>query len=481
MAQTTPKKGGKGNGCPLYKACGGCQLQNLTYPEQLQYKQVKCIRYLSRFGHVDEIIGMALPLHYRNKVQAAFGMHRGRIVSGVYQSKSHRIVCVDDCKLEDETADAIIVTIRRLLPRFKLFPYNEDTGKGFLRHVLVKRGFQTGEVMVVLVTPTNLFPKKDGFLNELLRRHPEITTVIQSINGAKTSLVLGKEERVLFGKGYIEDVLCGCRFRISARSFYQINPVQTEVLYGKAMEFAALTGEETVLDAYCGIGTIGLVAAKGAKRVIGVELNADAVRDAKQNAKLNGADNARFFCADAGQFMTEAAKAGDKVDVVFMDPPRAGSDLPFLKSVAALAPNRIVYISCNPETQARDLAFLCKNGYTVKMMQPVDMFPHTNHVECVVLLSQRRATEHIDIKLDLTELDLTAAETKPTYDDIKAYVLKTYGLKVSTLYISQVKRKLGLEVGEAYNKPKSNKSKTPQCPEEKEKAIVAALKYYKMI
>ena len=390
MTRTT-QRSGKGNGCPLFKQCGGCQLQNLSYPEQLQYKQVKCIRHLSRFGHVDEIIGMASPLHYRNKVQAAFGTAKdGSIVSGVYQSKSHRIVCVDDCKLEDETADAIIVTIRRLLPRFKLFPYNEDRGKGFLRHVLVKRGFQTGEVMVVLVTPTNLFTKKDAFLNELLRRHPEITTVVQSINGAKTSLVLGKEERVLFGKGYIEDVLCGCRFRISARSFYQINPVQTEVLYGKAMEFAALTGKETVLDAYCGIGTIGLVSAKNAKRVIGVELNADAVRDAKQNAKLNGADNARFFCADAGKFMTEAAKAGDKVDVVFMDPPRAGSDLPFLKSVAALAPKRIVYISCNVETQARDLAFLCKNGYRVEKMQPVDMFPHTNHVETVCCLYHQK-------------------------------------------------------------------------------------------
>ena len=385
----TTQRAGKGNGCSLYKQCGGCQLQNLTYAEQLKYKQFRCIRLLGRFGHVEEILGMAQPLHYRNKVQAAFGMQRGRIVSGVYQSKSHRIVCVDDCMLEDAAADAIIVTIRDLLPRFKLTPYNEDTGKGFLRHVLVKRGFQTGEVMVVLVTPTNLFPKKDAFLHELLRRHPEITTVVQSVNGAKTSLVLGKEERVLYGKGYIEDELCGCRFRISARSFYQINPVQTEVLYGKAMEFAALTGRETVLDAYCGIGTIGLVAAKRAKRVIGVELNADAVRDAKQNAKLNKADNARFYCADAGKFMTEAAKAGDKIDVVFMDPPRAGSDLPFLKSVAALAPERIVYISCNPETQARDLAFLCKNGYTVKKIQPVDMFPHTNHVECVVSLIKK--------------------------------------------------------------------------------------------
>ena len=387
MAQQNPKTG-KGNGCPLYKKCGGCQLQNLTYEEQLQYKQVKCIRHLSRFGHVNEIIGMETPLHYRNKVQAAFGTAHGQIVSGVYQSKSHRIVCVDDCKLEDPTADAIIVSIRRLLPRFKLQPYNEDTGKGFLRHVLVKRGFQTNEVMVVLVTPTTLFPKREAFLNELLRLHPEITTVIQSVNGAKTSLVLGKQEIVLFGKGYIEDVLCGCRFRISARSFYQINPVQTAVLYGKAIEYAALTGKETVLDAYCGIGTIGLCAAKHAQRVIGVELNADAVHDAKINAKLNGADNARFYCADAGAFMVEAAKAHDKVDVVFMDPPRAGSDLPFLKSVVTLAPQRIVYVSCNVETLARDLGVLCKNGYRVRQMQPVDMFPHTGHVETVVLMSR---------------------------------------------------------------------------------------------
>lgn len=481
MAQTITKKAGKGNGCTLYKACGGCQLQNLSYEEQLRYKQVKCIRHLSRFGHVDEIIGMETPLHYRNKVQAAFGVRRGHIISGVYQSKSHRIVCVDDCRLEDETADKIIVSIRRLLPRFKLTPYNEDTSRGFLRHVLVKRGFATGEVMVVLVTPTGLFPKREAFLNELLRQHPEITTVIQSINGAKTSLVLGKQELVLFGKGYIEDVLCGCRFRISARSFYQINPVQTEVLYGKAIEFAALTGRETVLDAYCGIGTIGLCAAEKAKRVIGVELNADAVRDAKQNAKLNNAGNVQFYCADAGRFMVEAAKAHEKIDVVFMDPPRAGSDLPFLKSVVTLAPKKIVYVSCNVETLARDLGVLCKNGYRLEKMQPVDMFPHTGHCECVVLLSQRRATEHIDIKLDLTDLDLTAAETKPTYDDIKAYVLKTYGFKVSTLYISQVKRKLGLEVGEAYCKPKSDKYKTPQCPEEKEKAIVAALRYFKLI
>ena len=480
--QTQPKKAGRGNGCPLYKKCGGCQLQNMTYAEQLSFKQAKCIRHLKRFGHVEEILGMAEPFRYRNKVQAAFGTTRGgKIISGVYQSSSHNIVCVDNCMLEDETADRIIVTIRALLQKHRLRPFDEDRGTGFLRHVLVRRGFQTNEVMVVLVTPTALFPGKKEFLKDLLALHPEITTVIQSVNGAKTSLVLGRQELVLFGKGYIEDILCGRRFRISARSFYQINPVQTEVLYGKAMEFAALTGKETVLDAYCGIGTIGLVAAERAGQVVGVELNADAVRDAKINAKLNNAGNARFYCADAGRFMTEAAQAGERADVVFMDPPRAGSDLPFLRALVTLAPKKIVYISCNVETQARDLGFLCKHGYRVGRIQPVDMFPHTGHVECVVLLSQRRATEHIDIKLDLTDLDLTTAEAKPTYDDIKAYMLKTYGLKVSTLYISQVKRKLGLAVGEAYNKPKSDKSKTPQCPEEKEKAIVAALKYYKMI
>ena len=386
---TTTKKAGRGNGCPLYKKCGGCQLQNMTYDEQLSFKQAKCIRHLKRFGHVEEILGMAAPLHYRNKVQAAFGITRGgKIISGVYQSSSHNIVCVDDCMLEDETADRIIVTIRSLLQKHKLRPYSEDKGVGFLRHVLVKRGFATNEVMVVLVTPTSVFPGKKDFLKELLSLHPEITTVIQSVNGARTSLVLGKQEIVLFGKGYIEDVLCGKRFRISARSFYQINPVQTEVLYGKAMEFAALTGKETVLDAYCGIGTIGLVAADKAKQVIGVELNADAVYDAKINARLNKADNAHFYCADAGRFMTEAAKAGDTVDVVFMDPPRAGSDLPFLHSLVSLAPNRIVYISCNVETQARDLGYLCKHGYRVEKIQPVDMFPHTGHVETVALLTK---------------------------------------------------------------------------------------------
>ena len=384
------KKAGKGNGCPLYKKCGGCQLQNMNYEEQLSFKQAKAIKTLGRFAHVDEIIGMQTPYHYRNKVQAAFGTTRGgKIISGVYQSSSHNIVLVDECMLEDKIADKIIVDIRNMLPQFKLTAYNEDTGKGFLRHVLVKRSFATNEIMVVLVTGHHLFPAKKDFLKKLLSLHNEITTVIWNINGGKTSLVLGDREEILYGNGYIEDILCGKRFRISAKSFYQINPVQTEKLYGTAIAFADLKGNETVLDAYCGTGTIGIVASDKAKQVIGVELNKDAVKDAIFNAKLNNTQNIRFFCADAGKFMVEAAKEKEKIDLVIMDPPRAGSDINFLKSVVTLSPKKVVYISCNIETQARDLGFLCKNGYKVEKIQPVDMFPHTSHIECVCMLTRK--------------------------------------------------------------------------------------------
>lgn len=389
-AKKATAKKAKGNGCPHYKKCGGCQLQNMSYPEQLSFKQAKCIKTLGSFGRVDEIISMESPYHYRNKVQAAFGTARGgKIISGVYQSSSHNIVCVDNCMIEDETADKIIVDIRAMLSSFKLRPYDEDTGRGFLRHVLVKRGFNTGEVMVVLVTGSAAFPKKHDFIKELLKRHSEITTIIHNINPYHTSLILGERETVLYGSGYIEDVLFGKRFRISAKSFYQINPVQTEKLYSKAIEFAGLTGKETVLDAYCGIGTIGLVAADRARRVLGVELNEAAVRDAKINAQINRTDNIDFICADAGKFMQSAAKNHTRVDTVFMDPPRAGSDRAFLSSLLELKPKKIVYISCNVETQARDLIYLCRDEYRVRKIQPVDMFPHTGHVETVCLLSRK--------------------------------------------------------------------------------------------
>ena len=373
--------------CPYAKKCGGCQLQNMDYERQLRFKQGKVIRFLGRYHRVEPILGMEHPYHYRNKVQAAFGLTRSRrIVSGVYQASSHTIVNVDKCLIEDEIADAIIVDIRRMLPDFRIVPYNEDSRQGFLRHVLVKRGFTSGQVMVVLVGASPILPTKKAFTKALLQKHPEITTVVLNINPHHTSMLLGEREEVLFGDGYIEDTLCGCVFRISPRSFYQINPVQTERLYTVAMDYAGLTGTETVLDAYCGVGTIGLVAASRAGQVIGVELNADAVRDARANARRNGIQNATFQQGDAGEFMTALAGEGGQIDVVFMDPPRAGSDVPFLKSLCRLKPNRVVYISCNVETQARDLRYLTQHGYTVKKIQPVDMFPHTNHVESVVQL-----------------------------------------------------------------------------------------------
>ncbi len=377
--------------CPVSRKCGGCQLMNLTYEEQLKYKQAKVVKLLGSFHRVAPIIGMETPFHYRNKVQAAFGRTRGgEIISGVYQSSTHNIVKTDSCLIEDEKADEIILTIRRLIKSFKLTVYDEKNSKGFLRHVLVKRGFSTNEIMVVLVTGTSVFPSKNDFIKELLSIHPEITTIIQNINNKFTSMVLGDKEIILFGKGYIEDVLCGKRFRISAKSFYQINPVQTEILYGKAVEFADLNGTERVIDAYCGTGTIGIVASDKAGEVIGCELNADAVRDAKVNAKINDVKNIKFFCADAGEFMLGMKEAGEKCDVLFMDPPRAGSDKKFLSSAVHLSPEKIVYISCNPETQQRDLFYLIKNGYKVKKIQPVDMFPFTNHVETVVLLSKNK-------------------------------------------------------------------------------------------
>ena len=379
--------------CPVYKKCGGCQLDT-AYPDQLRYKQGRVERLLRGFGRVQPIIGMDDPTHYRNKVQAAFYTNRsGRIISGVYQSGTHHVVGIDSCRIEDAVADKIIVGVRRLLPSFRLTTYNEDTGKGFLRHVLVRRGFSTGEVMVVLVTGTPVFPSKNNFVKALLKQFPEITTVVQNVNPYPTNLVLGDRQTVLFGKGTIEDVLCGCRFRISPKSFYQINPVQTEVLYNKAMELAHLKGNETVLDAYCGIGTIGIVAAKrGAGRVVGVELNGDAVRDAIINAKTNKLQNIRFFKGDAGEFMEAAAEEDERPDVVFMDPPRAGSSEQFLRSLIRMAPDTVVYISCNPETLARDLRFLTQHSqYRVRGIQPVDMFPHTEHVETVVLMTRTDA------------------------------------------------------------------------------------------
>lgn len=384
--------------CDLMKKCGGCQYQGMSYEKQLEKKQCEVKELFGKYCKVEPIIGMEAPFHYRNKVNATFVYQKNRgIISGVYQQGTHKVVCVDECQIEDQIADEIIYDIRGMLRSFKIQAYDEDSGYGLLRHVLVRRGVSTGQVMVVLVLASPILPSKNQFVKVLRQKHPEISTVVLNVNDRHTSMVLGKRNITLYGKGYIEDELCGLRFRISPSSFYQINPVQTEKLYRKTMEFAGLTGKERVIDAYCGIGTIGMVAAAGcqdsdgknygaAKEVIGVELNPDAVRDAIINAKCNNMKNITFYQEDAGAFMVKLAEAGEHADVVFMDPPRAGSDEAFLGALVKLAPSRVVYISCDPHTQARDLEYLTGRGYRVQRCQPVDMFPFTEHCENVCLL-----------------------------------------------------------------------------------------------
>ena len=446
-----PAGGSERQMCPAAEKCGGCAYQGLPYEIQLEKKQRYMESLLKNICPVRPIIGMDNPYNYRNKVHAVFGrLYDGTILSGTYEKNSHRIVPIESCMIEDACADAIIRDIRGLLKSFKIKIYNEDSGFGLFRHVLIRRGFATGQVLVVLVTASPVFPSKNNFVKALLKLHPEITSIVLNINNKNTSMILGEREIVLYGKGYIEDVLCGRTFRISPKSFYQVNPVQTEVLYRKAIELAGLTGKERVIDAYCGIGTIGIIMSRYAGEVIGVELNPDAVRDAKANAKRNEIHNIRFFQNDAGKFMLSMAEQGKKADIVFMDPPRTGSDEAFLSSVVKLNPKRIVYISCGPETLARDLKYLVKRGYRAEEAWPVDLFPWTGHVETVVLLSQHRdkntcldergsrqivmqasrlalllahkPDDTIEIDLDLDELDATSAELKATYQEIKDYV-----------------------------------------------------------
>lgn len=376
--------------CSVSKKCGSCQYQGVPYKEQLAAKQKRMKKLLGKFANVKPIIGMDDPFYYRNKVHAVFDRDKkGNIICGTYEAKTHKVVPIEECMIEDKISQEIIRTIRDMLKSFRIKTYDEDTGYGLLRHVLVRRGFFTDEIMVVIVIGSPIFPSKNNFVKALKKKYPQITTVVLNVNDKKTSMVLGERDIVIYGKGYIRDTLCGCTFRISPQSFYQVNPVQTEILYKTAIEYAGLGRKETVIDAYCGIGTIGLVAAKRAKNVIGVELNPDAVRDARINAKENKITNARFYQGDAGEFMENMAENGEHADVVFMDPPRTGSDKKFMTSVIKLNPSRIVYISCGPETLARDLEYLTKHGYDVRKIQPVDMFSFTDHCENICLLTKK--------------------------------------------------------------------------------------------
>ncbi len=375
------------SGCPHTRDCGGCQVKQQEYSEHLKQKQKQVEGLLSKYCKVENIIGMDQPYHYRNKVHAVFDHDRkGNPISGVYEEGTHRVIPIDSCRIHNRKADEIIVSIRNMLKSFKIKTYDEDSGYGLLRHVLIRSGHTSGEIMVVLVIASPIFPSKNNFVKALRQLHPEITTIILNVNDKDTSMILGEKEQVIYGKGFIEDTLCGKVFRISPKSFYQINTVQTEVLYGKAIELAGLTGTETIIDAYCGIGTISLIASDHAKKVIGVELNKDAVKDAITNAKRNQITNTEFYHQDAGEFMTQRAAMKESAEVVFMDPPRSGSDEKFLSSLCTLKPDRVVYISCNPVTLERDLNYLTKKGYQTVRAIPVDMFPWTEHVETVSLL-----------------------------------------------------------------------------------------------
>ncbi len=378
--------------CPVFGQCGGCRMINVPYPEQVARKQAVVEEMVGEFGPVEPLIRMKNPDHYRNKVTSVFSYdRRRRPVCGVYRENSHEVIPVKECLLETRQADAIVQTIFSLLPSFRIPVYNEDNGAGLLRYVQVRTAHATREVMVTIVTASPIFPSKNNFVKALRKEHPEITTILLNVNNRRDSMILGEREIVLYGRGYIEDVLCGKRFRISSRSFYQVNSIQTEKLYNIAIDGARLSGKERIMDAYCGIGTIGIIAADRCKEVLAVEVNPQAVKDAVKNASANGLSNVRAVAEDAGVYMTQLAQEGESVDVLFLDPPRAGASEEFLQAACQMAPPRIVYISCNPETLGRDLQYLTARGYRMEKATPVDMFPHAGalHVETVAILVKK--------------------------------------------------------------------------------------------
>ena len=391
--------------CPVFSLCGACSHIDVPYEEQLSIKLGNMIKLLGKYSHVDPVVGMKNPYHYRCKVNAVLKQkYDGTIVGGNYSEHTHKIVPVEKCYIEDAVADRIIVDTQKLLSSFKMKVYNGKNGYGNIRYLMVRIGKQTGEIMLIIVTRSPVMPSKNNFVKALVKIHPEITTIVQNVNDRTDSMILGKRENVLYGKGYIEDRLCGKIFKISPQSFYQVNPVIAEKIYRKAIDNAKLSPRDTVIDAYCGTGTIGIVAASDAGKVIGVELNSDAVRDAHVNAKVNSVNNIEFYNEDAGIFMEKYEEEGGKVDVVLMDPPRAGADIKFLNTLIKLKPDRISYISCNPITLERDLGILVSSGeYEVKSITPFDLFPFTEHVETVCLLSNRKPDTKVRIDVDLED------------------------------------------------------------------------------
>ena len=488
--------------CPMARKCGGCQIQEMKYPAQLAFKEAKVRGNLERIGEVptellDQIMHPAVgmdgegmqPFRYRNKAQFPIGTDKdGRVIAGFYAGRTHSIIENTDCALGVEVNEEILNCILDFMEEFKIPAYDEVKHKGLVRHVLLRYGFKTDEIMVCLVINGKTIPHCHDLVGRL-RQIPGMTSITLSTNTAKTNVIMGDTIRLLWGQEFITDYIGEIKYQISPLSFYQVNPVQTEKLYGLALDYAGLTGNEAVWDLYCGIGTISLFLAKKAKQVYGVEIVPQAIDDAKNNAKINDITNAEFYVGKAEEVLPEYYKEYEKThngetahaDVIVVDPPRKGCEESLLQTIVDMQPEKVVYVSCDSATLARDVKFLRANGYELKDVTPVDQFPHTVHVETVVLLSQQKPDDTIEIDLDLDELDATSAELKATYQEIKDYVLKESGLKVSSLYISQVKRKCGIEVGENYNLPKSENARVPQCPKEKEDAIKAALKYYAMI
>ena len=475
--------------CPVADPCGGCSLRHLDYAAELRAKQESVLDAFRRIGGLEVPVLDILPSpevdRYRNKVQFPVGVDKnGAPCIGFYAGRTHRIVPCPDCKLQPGVLNEIGNALCAFFAQQGIRPYDEQSGKGLVRHIFLRRGAHSGQIMVCLVCTRAKLPHAEQLCTALREQFPAISTILLNVNAKNTNVILGGENHILYGPGYIEDTLCGVPVRLGPLSFYQVNTLAAERLYGVASQYAQLTPDDTLLDLYCGMGTIGLSMADQCRELIGVEIVPEAIESAKANAARMGetvAAKSRFFCADAGQAATQLAAEGLHPDIVMLDPPRKGCDEATLSAVVRMAPRRVVYVSCNPATAARDAAWLEKNGYHAEKVQPVDLFPRTKHVEAVLLLTKLNVERHIEVDVSMDELDVTAAESKATYNEIRDYVWKHHQLKVSNLYIAQVKQKYSIIERENYNKAKNENAKQPKCPKEKEDAIVEALKHFQMI
>ena len=475
--------------CAVAGPCGGCSLRHLDYTAELRAKQENVTDAFRRIGGLDVPVLDICPSpevdRYRNKVQFPVGLDKnGNPCIGFYAGRTHRIVPCPDCKLQPGVLNDIGNALCRFFAENGIQPYNEETGRGLVRHIFLRWGAHSGQIMVCLVCTRPNLPHADALCTRLREQFADIATILLNVNSKNTNVILGTETHTLYGPGYIEDTLCGVPVQLGPLSFYQVNTLAAERLYGIAAQYAQLTPDDLLLDLYCGMGTIGLSMVDHCRELVGVEIVPEAIESAKANAARMGdavAAKSCFFCADAGQAATRLAAEGLHPDVVMLDPPRKGCDEATLSAVVRMAPRRVVYVSCNPATAARDAAWLEQNGYHAEKVQPVDLFPRTKHVEAVLLLTKLNVERHIEAEVSMDELDVTAAESKATYNEIREHVWEHHQLRVSNLYIAQVKQKYGIIERENYNKPKSENAKQPKCPKEKEDTIVEALRHFQMI